>query len=80
MARARGTGTLMDYGVLYDEAPLLPDMTPDYALIARKAPGAKVCHIQRSRGYLSAMPLIWIRSRRLPIRLVGQTGYHHLCG
>ena len=50
--KGKGTGTLMDYGVLYDEAPLLPDMTPDYALIARKAPGAKVCHIQRSRGYL----------------------------
>ena len=50
--KGKGTGTLMDYGVLYDEAPLKPDFTPDYALIAQKAPGAKVCHIQRSRGYL----------------------------
>ena len=49
--KGRGNGTLMDYGILYDEAPLKPDHTPDYELIARKAPGAKVCHIQRSRGY-----------------------------
>ena len=49
--KGKGTGTLMDYGVKYDEAPLKPDFTPDYDLIAQKAPGAKVCHIQRSRGY-----------------------------
>ena len=49
--KGRGTGTLMDYGVNYDEAPLKADFTPDYDLIAKKAPGAKVCHIQRSRGY-----------------------------
>ena len=47
-----GTHTLMDYGIRYDEAPLKADFTPDYDLIAQKAPGAKVCHIQRSRGYL----------------------------
>ncbi len=46
------TAPLMDYGVKYDEAPLKADFTPDYDLIAQKAPGAKVCHIQRSRGYL----------------------------
>ncbi len=50
--KCRGNGTLMDYGVHYDEAPLLADMTPDYGLIAEKAPHAAVCHIQRSRGYL----------------------------
>ena len=50
--KGKGTGTLMDYGVKYDEAPLKADFTPDYDLIAQKAPGAKVCHIQRSRGYL----------------------------
>ena len=49
--KGKGTGTLMDYGIRYDEAPLKADFTPDYALIAQKAPGAKVCHIQRSRGY-----------------------------
>ena len=50
--KGKGTGTLMDYGVKYDEAPLKADFTPDYDRIAQKAPGAKVCHIQRSRGYL----------------------------
>ena len=61
--KGKGTGTLMDYGVKYDEAPLKPDFTPDYDLIAQKAPGAKVCHIQRSRGYLqrNAFDLATIR-------------------
>ena len=47
----KGCGTLAEYGIRYDEAPLKEDFTPDYELIAQKAPGAKVCHIQRSRGY-----------------------------
>ena len=61
--KGKGTGTLMDYGVKYDEAPLKADFTPDYDLIAQKAPGAKVCHIQRSRGYLqrNAFDLATIR-------------------
>ena len=50
--KGNGNGTLADYGIRYDEAPLKADFTPDYELIAQKAPGAKVCHIQRSRGYL----------------------------
>ncbi len=49
--KGKGTGTLAEYGIAYDEAPLLPDFTPDYAAIAAKAPSATVCHIQRSRGY-----------------------------
>ena len=71
--KGRGTGTLMDYGVNYDEAPLKADFTPDYDLIAKKAPGAKVCHIQRSRGYYSATPLIWLPSAKLPIPPAPQT-------
>ena len=61
--KGKGTGTLMDYGVNYDEAPLKADFTPDYDLIAQKAPSAKVCHIQRSRGYLqrNAFDLATIR-------------------
>lgn len=61
--KGAGTGTLADYGIRYDEAPLLPDNTPDYALIAQKAPAAKVCHIQRSRGYMqrNAFDLATIR-------------------
>ena len=61
--KGKGTGTLMDYGIRYDEAPLKADFTPDYDRIAQKAPGAKVCHIQRSRGYLqrNAFDLATIR-------------------
>lgn len=47
----QGKGTLREFGVLYDEAPLLADNSPDYAAIAQKAKTAKVVHIQRSRGY-----------------------------
>ena len=33
----KGCGTLREFGVNYDECPLLPDFTPDYDLIAEKA-------------------------------------------
>ena len=47
----KGDGSLMDYGVTYEEVPLLPDGTPDYATIPEAVKGAKVAYIQRSRGY-----------------------------
>ena len=47
----KGNGSLRDFGVLYDEAPLTEQGLPDYELIAQKAKNAKVAHIQRSRGY-----------------------------
>ena len=50
--KGQGTGTLTDYGIHYEEVPLKEDLTPDYAAIAAAAPRAKVCHIQRSRGYM----------------------------
>ncbi len=61
--KGAGQGTLAEYGVGYAEAPLRPDHTPDYDEIARLAPGARVCHIQRSRGYLqrNAFDLATIR-------------------
>ena len=46
-----GCGTLQEYGVRYDEAPLTKDFEPDYVAITQKAPAATVVHIQRSRGY-----------------------------
>lgn len=63
----KGCGTLQEYGIHYDEVPLLPDFTPDYAAIAEHAKTATVVHIQRSRGYTSATPLTWIPSRKWPI-------------
>ena len=50
--KGAGTGTLADYGIRYEEVPLQEDFTPDYEAIAAAAPRARVCHIQRSRGYL----------------------------
>ena len=47
----KGCGTLQEYGIHYDEVPLLPDFMPDYAAIAEHAKTATVVHIQRSRGY-----------------------------
>lgn len=47
----KGNGSLRDFGVLYDEAPLTEQGLPDYELIAQKAKNASVAHIQRSRGY-----------------------------
>lgn len=47
----KGSGSLMDYGVEYEQADLRPDGTPDYDEISRKVSGAKVAYIQRSRGY-----------------------------
>lgn len=48
----KGNGSLLEWGVLYDEAPLR-DGHPDLELIAEKCKGAKMCYIQRSRGYSS---------------------------
>lgn len=49
--RGEGNGSLKDFGVKYDQIDLLPDGTPDYNEIAKRAPKAKICYIQRSRGY-----------------------------
>ena len=49
--KAPTPGTLMDYGIKYDEAPLKADFTRTMSSSPRR-PRAQVCHIQRSRGYL----------------------------
>ncbi len=49
--RNAGSGSLKDFGVRYEELSLLPDGTPDYEEIAKQAGRARVCYIQRSRGY-----------------------------
>ena len=47
-----GKGTLKEWGVVYVEAPLKDDR-PDLEAIAEKCRGARMCYIQRSRGYAS---------------------------
>lgn len=44
-------GSLREFGVQYEETPLLPAGAPDLDAIARRCRGAKLCYIQRSRGY-----------------------------
>ncbi|MEG0179761.1 MAG: methionine gamma-lyase family protein [Oscillospiraceae bacterium] len=44
-------GSLADFGVKYDEVALLPNGEADLDAISAKCKGAKVCYIQRSRGY-----------------------------
>lgn len=46
-----GNGSLIDFGVEYDQVDLKPDGMPDYEMIQQKVKGAKVAYIQRSRGY-----------------------------
>ena len=42
---------LIDFGVKYEQVDLVDEMYPDYDEIAKKAVGAKIAYIQRSRGY-----------------------------
>lgn len=44
-------GSLRDFGVNFGTVKLLENGMPDYDQIARRAPEAKLCYIQRSRGY-----------------------------
>ena len=47
----KGNGSLIDFGVKYEQVDLVGEMYPDYDEIAKKAVGAKIAYIQRSRGY-----------------------------
>ncbi|MFZ2540115.1 MAG: methionine gamma-lyase family protein [Oscillospiraceae bacterium] len=49
--RGEGNGSLKDFGVSYGQVDLLGDGTPDLEGIKQSASDAKVCYIQRSRGY-----------------------------
>ena len=46
-----GNGSLKDFGVIYDQIDLIDEKEPNYNEISKKAVGAKVAYIQRSRGY-----------------------------
>lgn len=47
----KGRGSLIDFGIEYDEVALLQNGKVDLPAVARKAAGAKMIYIQRSRGY-----------------------------
>lgn len=46
-----GSGSLLDFGVKYEEIGLTAQGKPDLPAIAESARGAKMVYIQRSRGY-----------------------------
>lgn len=48
---AKGCGSLKEFGIHYAEVDLLADGAPDIAAIRERCCGAKMCYIQRSRGY-----------------------------
>ena len=47
----KGRGSLIDFGVVYDEIPLLSDGTVNIDAVKTEAVGAKMIYVQRSRGY-----------------------------
>lgn len=47
----KGNGSLMDYGVSYEQIDLLQDGSMDLNSIRENIKGSKVAYIQRSRGY-----------------------------
>ena len=47
----KGNGSLMDYGVIYNQIDLLDDGSMDLNSIRDNIKGSKVAYIQRSRGY-----------------------------
>ena len=49
--RGKGSGSLADFGVSYEQVELTPEGKPDVAEIFQKVKGAKLAYIQRSRGY-----------------------------
>ena len=51
-----GNGTLIEYGIQYTEVPFEDDKF-DFARIEEECRDAKVCYIQRSRGYASRRTL-----------------------
>lgn len=48
---SKNVGSLIEFGVKYDEIDLLADGTPNLAEIEKRCKTAKMCYIQRSRGY-----------------------------
>lgn len=47
-----GTGTLVDFGIKYEQIELMSDGTPDFESMKKRiTPDIKMVYIQRSRGY-----------------------------
>lgn len=65
----KGNGSLMDYGINYEQVDLLPDGSMDLESIREKCKGVKVAYIQRSRGY-SLRPAFTIADIEKAVKVV----------
>lgn len=66
------SGSLKNFGVQYEEVPLLADGTPDFDIVPEAVRGARVAYIQRSRGYSLRPALTTFQIERL-VKLVHST-------
>ncbi len=57
----KGNGSLIDYGIEYEQVELKSDGSPDLNIISEKAKTARIAYIQRSRGY-SLRPALTIEN------------------
>lgn len=69
IAGDKGNGSLIDYGVNYDQVDLLDDGSMDLHTIAEKCKDVKVVYIQRSRGY-SLRPAFTISNIEMAVKVV----------
>lgn len=69
--RGEGLGSLRDFGVTYEELPLLPDGAVDFEGVAAAVKGARMAYLQRSRGY-SLRPSITVEQIGAIAKLVRQ--------
>ncbi len=67
--RGEGSGSLKDFGVLYDQVDILPSGEVDLDSVKEKVIDSKVAYIQRSRGY-SLRPSLTIEKIEMIIKAV----------
>ncbi len=53
----KGQGSLCDFGIEYKEIELINNEQPNYSEIEKQCKNAKMCYIQRSRGYSQRIAL-----------------------
>ena len=84
-----GCGSLRDFGVRYDEIPLLPDSTVDLGELEKKlSENVKIVYMQKSPGYSTRRPLgnrevkrvsDFLKAKKHPAFLVVDNCYCEFC-
>ena len=73
--REEKVGSLKEFGIRYEEHPLLPNGAVDEAGIGQAVKGARMAYIQRSRGY-SLRPSVSVAQIGGMVRLVREANPH----